>query len=170
MEFKFRKQRPRISPSTDWLPLPLVLGYRGRRHTGKMRFPQRDSQHCSRRGITISAIQETFQILTEIDKLLADIELKINVIEQKAPMMTNYLTTFKQVERLALRWLTLSRQLGLPDNIQGGIDKFMQLIVTVRMAQMSINMMMATNPATALIGIAGLIGTAATTTSFLEGY
>jgi hypothetical protein len=109
-------------------------------------------------------------ILQEIDAILKGINLATEKIEQKAPVLRENLGTFRQIERLALRWLVLAKRMGLPDEVSGAIDKIAQLVVTIRMAMMSINLMMATNPLTVGIGIAGLIGSAASMGTMLEGY
>lgn len=120
--------------------------------------------------MSLSETRELLQVLIEIDAILKGITVKTAEIEQRTPVMRENLTTFREVERLALRWLALSRSMGLPDYVSGAIDKVMQLVVTIRMAMISINLMLASNPVTALIGVAGLLGTAASMGSMLEGY
>jgi len=120
----------------------------------------------------MSQIQEAYQTLTEIDQLLADIELKITNITgaETTQRLEQNLNTFRQLERLALRYLTLARRMGLPEDVGAAIDFLARLVVAIRMAHISISMMMATNPLTAAIGVAGLIGTAVTMTDSFAGY
>lgn len=108
--------------------------------------------------MSLSEAQEIFGLLTEIDKVLGDIELKIQNIQNDAPRIESALTSFRQVERLALRWLALSQRMGMPPDMQQVINIVTRLIVMLRMLQMSWNMMLMTNPITALIGIAGMTG------------
>ena len=106
----------------------------------------------------MSEIQETYTLLTETDQLLSNIEAKIDSIESKQPQLEITLQTFQQIERLALRWLVLSRRLGLPDDTARAIDLIARLISSIRMLQLSMSLMYATNPLTAAIGVAGLVG------------
>jgi hypothetical protein len=118
----------------------------------------------------MSEIQQSYALLQEIDRLLADIELKINSIEGKQPKLEKSLDTFRQVERLALRWLVLAQRMGLPEDVDGAVGKIAQLISAIRMLDISMNLMLATNPYTAAIGVAGLIGSAMTMSDVLAGY
>ena len=111
--------------------------------------------------MSLGETQEVFQILTEIDKLLAGIELKITKLQGTAGVgggVEGLKTNLRQLERLALRWLVLSRRMGLPEDVQASIDFIMRLIVTLNMLQMSANMVMLSNPVTAAIGVAGMMG------------
>ena len=112
-----------------------------------------------------------YDLLTQIDAILKGINLATEKIERQAPRMEKNLNLFRTLERLALRWLTLTKYMGLPPNMTVAVDKMSQILVTMRMFQMSLNLMMASNPLTAGIGIAGLIGTAISFSgSILEGY
>jgi hypothetical protein len=68
--------------------------------------------------------------------------------------------------------MSLIERLGLPPEIEKAIRKVQQLVMTLRMLQISLNLMLASNPVTAALGIAGLLGTAAElgSGSLLEGY
>lgn len=118
----------------------------------------------------LSEIQQAYVILQQIDKLLADIELKINTIEGKRPQLESTLRTFQQVERLALRYLVLAQRMGLPEDVDSAINLIARLITSIRMLQISLSMLYATNPVTAAIGVAGLFGSAVTLTDSLAGY
>ena len=118
----------------------------------------------------MSAIQETYVLLGETDRLLGDIEAKIDSIEGKKQSLEVTLEAFKDVERLALRWLVLSRQLGLPEDMDVAVGKIVRLISALRMLQISLSLMMATNPLTAVFGVAGLIGSVFTIQDVFAGY
>lgn len=118
----------------------------------------------------MSQIAESYALLQEIDRLLADIEAKIDTIEQKRPKLESTLQTFQQVERLALRWLVIARRMGLPEEVNGAISKIAQLISAIRMLQISMSLLYATNPLTAAIGVAGLIGSVMTFSDVFAGY
>ena len=118
----------------------------------------------------MSQIQEAYQTLAEIDRLLASIELKINRIEGKAPQLERTLNSFREVERLALRWLVLARRMGLPEDAEQVVNVLARVVTMIRMYQISINLLLATNPVTAAIGVAGLLGVAVSATDVLAGY
>lgn len=121
--------------------------------------------------MSLSETRELLQILMEIDAILKGITVATQKIEHAAPAMRTNLKTFNQVERLFLRYLTLTRHMGLPDDVNDQVSKIATIAVTIKMAMMSINMMMASNPLTAAIGIAGLLGTALSFgPSMMEGY
>jgi len=118
----------------------------------------------------MSQIQEAYQTLAEIDRLLASIELKITRIEGNAVTLERNLTSFRELERLALRWLVIAQRMGLPEDVGNAINRISRLIVAIRMLQMSSNMLLATNPVTAAIGLAGMLGGMATLNDALVGY
>ena len=84
--------------------------------------------------------------------------------------VNSLLENFKKLEMVALRYLALARRVGLPDDVDNAIQLLARLITTLRMAQLSINMLMASNPVTSAIGLAGLVMTAATLPDMLAGY
>jgi hypothetical protein len=60
--------------------------------------------------------------------------------------------------------------MGLPEDVDNAVNKIARLISSLRMLQISINMLYATNPLTAAIGIAGFAGAAYSMTDSLIGY
>jgi len=92
------------------------------------------------------------------------------VIEGKQPKLESTLHTFQQVERLALRWLVLARRMGLPEDADQVVNVLARVVTMIRMYQISINLLLATNPVTAAIGVAGLLGVAVSATDVLAGY
>lgn len=120
--------------------------------------------------MSLAETQELLLTMKELMAVLQNVQTQTTALNANAPETTKTLTTFRQAERLALRWLVLAKQMGLPPEVGKAIDKVAELVVKIQMATMSINMLMASNPATAAIGLAGLIGTAATMGNMLEGY
>lgn len=118
----------------------------------------------------MSEIQESYQLLQEVDRLLAEIEAKISVIEGSAPKLESTLKTFTQLEQLALRWLVLARRMGLPEELDRGINLVARMISAIRMMQMASSLLMMTNPVTFAIGAAGLLGGALSLTDAFAGY
>jgi hypothetical protein len=106
----------------------------------------------------------------EVDRLLADIELKISRIENKAPQMSRALTTFSQAERLALRWLVLAQRMGLPEDVDAAVNRIARLITAIEMLRTASNLLLASNPVTMAIGVAGLIGGALSVSDAMAGY
>jgi hypothetical protein len=120
--------------------------------------------------MSLSETQQIFQLLTQIEQILNNVEVKSEKIVTDLPKTKEALTTFRELERLALRWLLLARRFGLPEQVDGATNAFMRLIVVIRMAQMSINMMMLGNPVTFLIGVAGLTMSTMNALTMAEGY
>jgi hypothetical protein len=95
--------------------------------------------------------------LQEIMQMLNGVQVKTEKATNDLPKLKDTLSTFKQVERLALRYLALSRQMGLPDDIQKQIQTISRVIVMIRMAQISLGLMSG-NPLSVMIGFAGVLG------------
>jgi len=120
--------------------------------------------------MSASDTQQIMDMLQEIERLLIDIEPKIANIERKQPQLESALQTFKDIERLALRWLVITRRLGLPEDVGNALDKIARLLVMINMLQMSMSMLMATNPFTVGIGVAGGVGVALSMGDMMAGY
>ena len=120
--------------------------------------------------MSLSETAQIYEYLVKIDALLSNIQVKTEKIERDMPQTRASLETFKEIERLALRWLVLARRMGLPEEINNAISLITRLISSIRMLQISLNLLMATNPLTMAIGIAGLIGSAYTMADTFAGY
>jgi hypothetical protein len=121
-------------------------------------------------SLSVSDAQQVYNLLVQIDALLRNVEAKTTTLTRDLPKTQETLKTFNQLERVTLRYLAISRRMGLPDDVDNAITKLMQIISTIRMAQMSINMMMMSNPATIALGIAGAVMTMATAADIMVGY
>ena len=84
--------------------------------------------------------------------------------------MRRSLDTFRQVERLALRWLVVAKRMGLPEDVDAVVNKMARILTSIRMLQMSMSLMLSTNPLTAAIGVAGFTGSVMTLSDSLVGY
>jgi hypothetical protein len=115
--------------------------------------------------MSLAQTQELMATLKELTSLLSGVEAKTTKINSEMPQTKNSLATFSQLERVALRYLVISRKLGLPDSINNAMQ-LSQLVVMVRMAQMSINMLMLGTPFGWAMGAAGLIMTGLSVTDF----
>jgi len=78
----------------------------------------------------MSEIQESYALLMQIDKLLADIELKINNIEGKAPQIQQQLNDIKATLTI---YMILLNRLNLPYGIDRTIQALIRLKMTVDM-------------------------------------
>ncbi len=88
----------------------------------------------------MSQIQEAYTILIQIDKLLADIELKIQHIEHgggaaQTSSMREVLSQAKQLERVAMRYLVILESAGLKNDT---LAKASRIIVALRMLQIAL--------------------------------
>jgi len=120
--------------------------------------------------MSLAETQEIMQVLQEIMKLLDGVEVKTNKVNQDLPKTKESLATLKQIERVALRYLAITQKMGLPDALQNQIQVMSELLVTVRMLQMSYTMLTSTTPIGVLMGIAGLVMTGFSIYDSLEGY
>jgi hypothetical protein len=109
----------------------------------------------SRGGNSLSAIQESYSLLVQVDQLLESIEARINSIEMKSPRIERALGSFRDAERIALRFLAIPRKMGLPENIDRMIERIAQLVVVLRMAQIAMGQLALGTLAGALTGGAG---------------
>lgn len=110
------------------------------------------------------------QVLQEIMKLLNGVEIKTEKIQKDMPQTTRGLQTFRELERVALRYVALAQRIGVPTEVEKAMDVFSKLIILITMAHMSMNMLMRGTPAGWLMGIAGVAMTAMSMGNPLEGY
>lgn len=115
-----------------------------------------------------------YRTLKQIDQLLSDIELKINKITgtgtgQAGGIGGGALSSLKSLERVALRYLAVVRQIGLPEDAEQLIQVVTRIIVVIRMAQISLASL-AGGPFGIAMGAAGLLLTGLSAGSMLEGY
>lgn len=122
----------------------------------------------------MSEIQESYALLMQIDKLLADIELKITNIEQQRPRLESTLITFRQLERIALRYATLARRLTGSEDAEQVIATLSRILIVMRMLEMSGTMIASGITTGGLLGAvmagAGIAGVGMAQLSIMEGY
>jgi hypothetical protein len=107
--------------------------------------------------MSLSETQQIMQVLQEIMALLNGVEFKTEKINNDLPKTRESLDSFNQLERVALRYLAISRRMGLPDDINGGIQKLAGALVTLRMAMISTTYLMLGTPLGVAMGGAGLV-------------
>lgn len=114
---------------------------------------------------------ETRQImadLQEIMQLLQKADIKSDKLSEKTPKLEKTGATLQQTERLALRYLSIARRMGLPDEIEAATQIIATLIVMFRMLHISASLISGGGIG-ALIGIAGII-TVTMTANDMVGY
>jgi hypothetical protein len=116
--------------------------------------------------MSLAQTQELMATMKELMMVLSGVEAKTQKIVSDMPQIKQSLATFSQLERVALRYLVISRRLGLPDNVNNTLQQLSQLVIMIRMAQMSINMLMLGTPFGWAMGAAGLIMTGLSVTDF----
>jgi len=89
---------------------------------------------------SLGDIQQMYSMLQEMDRILAKVNTGLNDAELQAKKTA---TTFRQLESVALRYLVIARRLGLPDNIDAGIQKILQFIVAIRQLDITLKMFQA---------------------------
>jgi hypothetical protein len=83
--------------------------------------------------------------LGEIQQLRAELEaIKATVaeLEPKLERMPRQLTTFRELEQVALRYLTLAHRMGLPEDVDNAIRFLSRLLVVIRQIQITSNLML----------------------------
>ena len=124
--------------------------------------------------MSLGEVSEIYNMLVECINVINGISKAADLVVAKEPAVSNVLTTVKLVERVMIRYLALAQQMGLPKDVNFAISTFSRLVVSARMAQMSINALMLSNPFTALFGVAGIalttISVIETGGSIIEGY
>ncbi len=113
-------------------------------------------------------MQQLLSTAQQIMEVLNGVTVKTKEIEKEAPIVTEHMENFRQLERLALRWLSISRHMGLPENMARATETISTLIVMVRMLEISVSQMMK-GPVGVLIGVAGLVGVALTAYDMTRG-
>jgi hypothetical protein len=81
------------------------------------------------------------QVLQEIMALLNNVEFKTAKLTNDMPNTKESLTTFKQLERVALRYMALTRQMGLGEDANKVLETLSRIIITARMAQIAFQSM-----------------------------
>lgn len=119
--------------------------------------------------MSLAETQQIMQLCQEIIQLLNTAEIKTGKLIKDLPQTEKVLNNFRQLERVALRYLAIARRMGLPEDAEQAIRIFSQLIVVIRMTQMSLGML-AGGPLGIAMGAAGLIMAGLSASSMLEGY
>ena len=118
--------------------------------------------------MSLAETQEIMATLQEIMGLLNGINIRSEKLMDNAPRLTRAASTFHEAERLALRWLAIARRMGLPDQVEQATQVLTQLVVMLRMLQISVGLMTGGGLG-ALIGLAGIVSVAMTASDML-GY
>lgn len=107
-------------------------------------------------------------VLQEIMKLIDNINVKSDSLIEKTPKIQKAEETFRDAERLALRYLAIARRMGLPEQIEQATQVITSLVVMVKMLQISMAAISG-GGLRSLIGIAGVISVILTANDML-GY
>ncbi len=121
-------------------------------------------------SISVSDAQQIYNLLLEIDGLLKGVVVNTTKLNNDFPQTEKTLSSFRQLERVTIRYLAITQRMGLPDNMNSAISAIMRLVSVVRMAQISMNMLMMSNPATIAMGIAGIATTIISAADVMVGY
>ena len=120
--------------------------------------------------MSLSETQEIMSVLQEIMALLNNVEFKTQKINNDLPKTKESLASFRQLERVALRYLVLVRRMGVSEDIDNALSKIAELIVMINMLTMSFTMLQRGTPIGVLMGIASLSMGILSAGSILEGY
>jgi len=119
--------------------------------------------------MSLAETQELMATMKELMALLQGVEAKTKNIIEDLPQTEHALRNFKQLERVALRYLVIARQLGLPDDIEQAIQLIAKLLIIIRMVQMSL-VSFTGGPLGIASGAASVMLAGLAASSMLEGY
>jgi hypothetical protein len=101
---------------------------------------------------------ETRQIMADLQEIMEMLKQTSTTSEKvirDLPKTNEALMTFRQLERIMLRYLAIANRMGLSEDAQKQIQILSKIIVTVRMLEMSMRMLSAGTPYGMLMSIAG---------------
>jgi hypothetical protein len=107
-------------------------------------------------NMSLAETQELMATMKELTALLSGVEAKTDDLIAKTPKIEETATTFRQAERIALRYLAIARRIGLPDQIGQATQVIAELLVMIRMLQMSLTMLELSTPYGWAMGLAGI--------------
>jgi hypothetical protein len=119
--------------------------------------------------VSLSETQEIMQVLQEIMALLNNVEFKTTKINSDLPKTKQSLATFTQLERIALRYIALTRTMGLPSDTDKAMSKIAELIVLINMLNIAAGML-TRGPVGLILAIPSIAMTAMSLPNLLEGY
>ena len=92
--------------------------------------------------------------------MLSSIDVKLDQTERKIGRNTE---SFRQLERVALRYIILARRIGLPEDVEKAMDTIARFIIAVRQMEISIRLAQVALAGAGPIGWIALGGSAAFT-------
>ena len=101
---------------------------------------------------------ETRQIMADLQEIMAllnQTSIKSEKVIRDLPKTNEALMSFRQLERIAIRYLAIANRMGLSEDVQKQIQTLSKIIVTVRMLEMSMRMFSAGTPYGLIMSIAG---------------
>lgn len=118
--------------------------------------------------MSLSQTQEIMMVCREIIDLLNNAELKTTQLVKELPATKELLLSVRSFERVAVRSLALTRQMGLPDNVLQQINLFSQLVVLMRMVHINYKLIGA-GPIGIILGMLGFALTGASVYNSIRG-
>lgn len=118
----------------------------------------------------MSEIQQVYELLSEINDMLGEVEQKTQALETAAPKLQETAMTAQQVTRILSRMNHLLAHMGLPKEIDLVIGRLQKMVFMLRMALMSINMLSMGTPYGMIFGLMGFASIAISAPSLMEGY
>lgn len=117
--------------------------------------------------MSLGEVQQIYALLLKIDEVLTRIEDKTEKLQRDLPKTREALTTLRDAERVALRYLVLARKISGSERADELIRILSKLLVIMQMLYISGTMLFSGTPYGLLMGIAGIVMAEA---SMLEGY
>jgi len=89
---------------------------------------------------SLSDIQQIHGMLQEISRLLDEVDTKTDTVTRKTGTSTDSL---RKLETVALRYLAITRRMGLPEDAEAFIQLITRMIVALRMLDITLKMVQA---------------------------
>jgi len=86
---------------------------------------------------SLGDIQQIHVMLQEISRLLDDVDAKTDHVTKKTEASTE---SFKELDTIALRYLTIAHRLGLPEDLDAALQTIALMIMALRQLQQTIIM------------------------------
>jgi hypothetical protein len=89
--------------------------------------------------LSLAETQEIYTMLIEIKAVLDGVEVKTVKINSELPKTRESVVTFRELEYITFRLVSILNRMGLPPQIDAGITKLQQMLLVVRSLTMAMH-------------------------------
>ena len=124
--------------------------------------------------MSLAETQQLFNLLTEIDKILGEIQLKQDQINRDVPRTREALQIFNKLEAVAFRYATIAQKIAGSEESETVIMQLTKILMIMRQIQIAGSLIaggVATGGVLGAIGVVGGVGALVITElTIMEGY